>query len=110
MCAHKTRVELQKLTASFSRGFRRPTELGGVFTRVAVVFSPHVELVVKNLRRRLQARPHMAALGGNRLASGSSDKLNTKRALRDSEDRIVAMETKIDNLTKMLQTLIEKNK
>ena len=35
--------------------------------------------------------------------------LNTKRALRQSEEKISAMETKIDNLTKMLQTFIEKN-
>ena len=34
--------------------------------------------------------------------------LNTKRALRKSEEKIAAMEKKIDELTVMLQTLIDK--
>jgi hypothetical protein len=49
LCSKKTRVELQKLhSPPSSCGFRRSTELGGVLTRVVVVFSPHVELVVTN--------------------------------------------------------------
>ena len=38
----------------------------------------------------------------------TSAQLNTKRALRKSEEKIAAMETKIDELTVMLQTLIDK--
>ena len=48
-------------------------------TRVAVVFSPHVE--------------------------DTSAQLNTKRALRQSEEKLAAMEKKIDELNNMLQKL-----
>ena len=40
----------------------------------------------------------------------TSAQLNTKRALRQSEEKIAAMETKIDELTKMLQTVIDNQK
>ena len=48
------RLQLQNIgVPHFSRGFQTFRRIGGALTRVVVVFSPPVELVVTNLRRRL---------------------------------------------------------
>ena len=70
----------KNFTALISCGFRRSSELGGVLTRVAVVFSPHVELLVTHLRRAA-----------------------TKRALRESAEKIAAIEEKLNAILEKLK-------
>ena len=97
---------------SFSRGFRRSTELGGAFTRLAVVFSAHVDLVVTNLRR---ASPPLISSEVQCRKQGSSSEADpvreseerTKKELADTKQKLAEMEKKIDDLADMKNKIDE---